>query len=73
MWTQQGLSITRVWDLAIWTVTATWQEDPTSEPVVLVRSGQERIHPYASPGEVLDVVSTALAFLGAQGAPSPKG
>jgi hypothetical protein len=69
MWTSHHLSVSQVWDLAIWTQTATWADDTTSPPVVLLRSGEARIHPYDSPTQVLEAVLRDISLVGVQEAP----
>lgn len=53
MWTSVHLSVTPVWDQVLWHVTATWADDPQSQPVVLTKGGQTRAHPYESPTGLL--------------------
>ena len=40
-------------DVCHWHATATWRDDPQTEPVVLEMSGDVRVSPYAAPTEVL--------------------
>jgi hypothetical protein len=70
VWTSQHLSVTQVWDLALWTQTATWAESTTDQPVALVRSGEARIHPYDAPTQVLAAVLREIELLGVQEPPA---
>lgn len=40
MWTHVSLNAHVVWEDALWTVVAVWQEDPGVEPLTLERSGR---------------------------------
>jgi len=63
MWTSIHLSTQVIWDQVNWTVTATWHEDPASEPVTLAKSGSARAHTAASPQEILEAVVSDLVLL----------
>jgi hypothetical protein len=53
-------------DIARWHATCSWLDDPALEPVVLSRSGTERIHPHDDPMAVLDAALEGLRQVGAE-------
>jgi hypothetical protein len=60
MWSSVHLSTTQVWDSVLWTVTATWRDDDTTEPVALVKSGQAPLYDLDSPLAILRAALQSL-------------
>jgi hypothetical protein len=61
MWTNVSLNLTIVWDDALWRMTAIWQEDSETEPVMLEKSGRVSLSGDTSPRHALQRAVESLA------------
>lgn len=60
MWTQVSLSLHHVWDDALWRATCIWEEDETTEPVVLNLYGRAPVGGLESPTAMLERALQAM-------------
>lgn len=61
MFTSISLWIRPTWDVADYSVTATWKDDDLAVPVVLSKQGTMECPPYAGPGEMLSALAAIVS------------
>lgn len=61
MWTHISVNAHVVWDDALWTLTALWQDDPEQQPVALERSGRVPLGGDDGPLHVMTQILAALS------------
>lgn len=67
MWTHISLNVHVVWDDALWSVTALYQDDQESEPIALSKSGRASLEGVEDPDGILAVAVRALERVALEG------
>lgn len=75
MWTGVSLTTTVIWEDLLWFVAATWQDDGTTDPTVLHKSGRTPLEGADDPLTICGVALRALEreLAGGSAAPAPQG
>ena len=60
MWTHVSLHVHIVWQEAIWSASAVWQDDPSEQPVTMSKSGRVSLGADTGPDAALLAAARAL-------------